>query len=182
MTFSVIAIAALAAASSFSCMVAASTAAASQKRKIAKKGGSLSVWNDEAYGDGQNDGPTVPSGPPGPPGPNDGIPIWGPCWNSDECAIPPGLDRGFCTIANGRAGKCQSGQPGAICEVTSDCVVQYDLVPPHAVCRGLKVHTGNVGIEYRKCQQWVQCTYNLLALVQQILTQQYILCFSFSFL
>ena len=219
MKFSVFAIAALAAATSSSCMVAA---AAPKSKKSAKK-----VTN------GPNNGPN--GGPYGGPTNGDIIPIGDPCMNSDDCAIPPGWDHGFCTVTNGKPGtcqsgdiipvgdecpnqynvdkdryaddhcaiplgldhgvclglrqwggasfcqsgqpgavcidtfgdcvvppgldhpvcrhgapadgdydggegiigKCQSGQPGSFCGQTSDCVIQTDLDPPHAVCRGL---------------------------------------------
>ena len=120
MKFSVFAIAALAAVRSSSCIVSATAAAASsRKRKIAKKVGAT----------GQAD---VADG--------DIIPIGDTCVAAeDHCAIPSGLEHGFCH------GTCQSGQPGAWCGQTSDCVVQNDLDPPHAVCR-------DTGSYYGTCQ------------------------------
>ena len=64
-----------------------------------------------------------------------------------DCVVPPGLDHPVCRQGapadgdydggEGIIGKCQSGQPGSFCGQTSDCVIQTDLDPPHAVCRGL---------------------------------------------
>ena len=78
MKFSVFAVTALAAATSFSCFVSAAAAAASRKRKITKK---------------VTDGPNGATGPPTP----DGIPIGGYCVSAeDNCAIPQGLNHGVC--------------------------------------------------------------------------------------
>ena len=123
MKISVYATTALAAATSFSCFVSATAAAASRKRKIMKKVGATGQTN------------------------SDGIPIGDPCTRGDDnCAIPPGLDHGVCrggtckvniyggsppTYCEGYV--CQSGQPGSSCGVTTDCVVPPGL--DHAVCR-----------------------------------------------
>ena len=119
MKFSVFAIAALAAATSSSCIVSAT---ATRKRKIMKKGGSL-------------------SGSYGATGPTDVIPIGSDCGKTSAnhnpiCAIPPELDHGVCRSGPYDFPLCQSGQPGSYCGQTSDCVVQNDLDPPHAVCCG----------------------------------------------
>ena len=132
MKISVYATTALAAATSFSCFVSATAAAASRKRKIMKKVGATGQTN------------------------SDDIPIGDPCTPGDDnCAIPPGLDHGVCrggtckvniyggsppTYCEGYV--CQSGQPGSSCGVTTDCVVPPGL--DHAVCRK------------GKCQRWVQ--------------------------
>ena len=154
MKFSFIAIAALAAVTSSSCFVsaaaAAAAAAASRKRKIAKKGGSLSV-SYEATGRPTQSCPE--DGTKCPPGDY--------CCSADDCAIPVGLTHAVCRNGGGADGgtdgdclpgnlwapmyQCQSGQPGSWCGVTDDCVVQTDLDPPHAVCRG---PTGD-----QKCQR-----------------------------
>ena len=84
-----------------------------------------------------------------------GAPLGAPgdyCTDSSDCAIPPGLDHGFCSNYDA----CQSGQPGSFCTQTSDCVVQNELDPPHAVCRGPSYGdkgTGANKISYRKCQR-----------------------------
>ena len=52
------------------------------------------------------------------------------CSDTAECIIPLGLEHGVC-----RNGKCQSGQAGARCGQTSDCLPIAGLNPPHAVCR-----------------------------------------------
>jgi len=49
---------------------------------------------------------------------------------------------------------CQSGQPGAFCGQSSDCVVITDLDPPHAVCRNEKCQSGKPGAE---CGQTSDC-------------------------
>ena len=141
MQFSLFAIAALAADTSSSCIVlATAAAAAARKRKITKKVGSLSG----SYGATRpTDGNFIPFGDP-----------CDPCTNSNDldctvcCAIPPGLDHGYCSDFNtGDDDKFQSGQPGSWCVQASNCVVQNDLDPPHAVCRGTQY--GNMG----KCQR-----------------------------
>ena len=77
------------------------------------------------------------------------IPIGGNCyavhndWHNG-CVIPPGLTQSVCLLNT-----CQSGQPGSPCRHTSDCVVQDNLDPPHAVCRGR---------QRSHCQRCVQCT------------------------
>jgi len=140
MKFSLFAIAALAAATSSSCMVAA-TAAASRKRKIAKK-----VTN------GPNNGPN--GGPPGPPPPGGLIPIGDYCTTPDDCVIPVGLDHGVCLGGNEWLVACQSGQPGSWCKQTSDCVVQNNLDPPHAVCGGPNQESqGGFKNKLYKCQR-----------------------------
>ena len=93
MKISVYATTALAAATSFSCFVSATAAAASRKRKIMKKVGATGQTN------------------------SDGIPIGDPCTRGDDnCAIPPGLDHGFCSDSKHKARTCESGQTGAYCE------------------------------------------------------------------
>ena len=126
MKFFLIAIAAFAAATSSIFIVsatAAAAAAASRNRKIAKKGGSLTV----SYG---------ATGPPTP----DGIPFGGECVPAEnDCAIPLSLTHGVCRSTNDEYHpyyndyQCQSGQPGSSCGVTDDCVVPPGL--GHAVCR-----------------------------------------------
>ena len=140
MKFSLYAIAAL----------AVSTTAAARKRKITKKGGSLpdsyeatGPINEQVFPIGDSYGAT---------GPTDGgdvIPIGGRCEKTNAnpdpiCVIPAGLEHGVCRggPSNGNVLSCQSGQSGSFCEQTSDCVVQNDLDPPHAVCRG----PGNLGV------------------------------------
>ena len=87
----------------------------------------------------------IPAASPPPPG-SDACVV-----GADDCVIPAGLTHGVCIDTGGPAvpqagvvtprssshhgGTCQSGQPGAWCEVTDDCVVQTGLTPPHAVCR-----------------------------------------------
>ena len=66
------------------------------------------------------------------------------------CDIPPGLDHAVCINSVVRHGSvyiptCQSGQPDALCEQTSDCFVQTDLDPPHAVCRESQCQSGKSG-------------------------------------
>ena len=154
MKFSLFPIAALAAATSCSCVVSAT---ASRKRKIAKKGGSLSV-SYEAIGPPTDNKWTHEQSCP-----EDGTkcPPGDYCCSADDCAIPVGLTHAVCRNGGGADGntagdclpgnfwvslyQCQSGQPGSFCGVTDDCVVQTDLDPPHAVCRG---PTGD-----QKCQR-----------------------------
>ena len=62
--------------------------------------------------------------------------------------IPPGLDHTVCRKKNSigsSVSSCQNGQPGALCAKTSDCVVQTDLDPPHAVCRLDRCQSGKSG-------------------------------------
>ena len=96
----------------------AAPATASQKRKAQKKGGSPS---GSAHG---ATGPTTDD--------NDLIPIGGSCPAdgrvkntnlNNNCAIPPGLAHGVClgTYTHDRTYiYCQTGQPGAYCEDTSE--------------------------------------------------------------
>jgi len=56
--------------------------------------------------------------------------------------IPKGLDHSVCRFGGGDA-QCQSGQPGALCGQTSDCVVQTGL--NHPVCREDKCQSGQPG-------------------------------------
>ena len=99
MKFFRFAIAALAAATSSSC-IALATATAARKRKITKKGGSLSG----SYGaTGLTDDDIV-------------IPIGGDCGKKKTnpnpiCAIPPGLDHGVCRNESDTYtfDRCQSG-------------------------------------------------------------------------
>ena len=63
-------------------------------------------------------------------------------------SIPPGLDHTVCRKKNSigsSVSSCQNGQPGALCAKTSDCVVQTDLDPPHAVCRLDRCQSGKSG-------------------------------------
>ena len=106
----------------------AAPATASRKRKTQKKG---------AHG---ATGPTDDN--------LDLIPIGDPCgicagdngYLLDNCAIPSELDHGVCLgffnidgDTNCSSVVCQSGQPGAYCENTSDCVKPPGL--EHPVCR-----------------------------------------------
>ena len=75
----------------------------------------------------------------------DGIPPGGHCSTTNDCAIPVGLTHGVCRTAGGSAHWCQSGQPGARCGQSSDCVVITDLDPPHAVCRENRCQSGQPG-------------------------------------
>ena len=61
-----------------------------------------------------------------------------------NCAVPPGLTHGVC-LGRGSWGYliCQSGQPGAMCDETSDCVVPPGL--EHAVCRPNGCQSGQAG-------------------------------------
>ena len=97
-------------------------------------------------------------------------------------SIPPGLDHTVCLRKNSglasvstSVSSCQDGQPGALCAKTSDCVVQTNLDPPHAVCREDQCQSGKSGAlcgqtddcvipkgldhavcRRDKCQRWVQ--------------------------
>ena len=155
MKFSVFAIAALAAVTSSSWKVAVSAATVGRRLKSAK-----------------NDPPPPPPGqyykkkspkknskkspptlkPPPPASESSGQTPGANCKNNSDCAIPSGLDHGFCSNYDA----CQSGQPGSVCTQTSDCVVQNELDPPHAVCRGPSrgdTGTGANKISFRKCQR-----------------------------
>ena len=149
MKFSVFAIAALATATSSRCIVSATAIAANtaaRKRKVTKKGGSLSV----SYG---------VTGPPTP----ECFSVWEgatvPCIDctlmkngtlttgdhcvpnlttGDCCAIPPGLEHGVyrpnvISIAFSQPSVYRNGQSGSSCGDTTDCVVPPGL--DHAVCR-----------------------------------------------
>ena len=64
------------------------------------------------------------------------------------CDTPPGLDHPVCIKFQGATPdldqyECQSGQPGAACDDTSDCVVPKGL--DHAVCRDDKCQSGQAG-------------------------------------
>ena len=141
MKFSVFALAALSAATSTSSRYIVA-ATASRKRKITKKGGSTSG----SYG---ATGPTN----------DDTIPIGDTCdVIDDNCAIPLGLDHGVCVFnpmdCSNRYGywTCQSGQPGAFCVETSDCVVPPVL--EHGVCRDDICQSGKSG---SSCGQTSNC-------------------------
>ena len=67
--------------------------------------------------------------------------------------IPAGLDHTVCLwqgddmAGSDPGGTCQDGQPGALCDKTSDCVKPEGLT--HPVCRG----DGSVGVKAtKKCQ------------------------------
>ena len=88
------------------------------------------------------------------------IPIGDPCLIADDnCAIPPGLEHGYCgfvPITGGQPGpvqyECQNGQPGASCDNPSDCVIPKGL--DHAVCRDDKCQSGQAGA---RCGQTSDC-------------------------
>ena len=66
--------------------------------------------------------------------------------------IPAGLDHTVCLwqsddmIGSDTGGTCQDGQPGALCDKTSDCVTPEGLT--HSVCRS----ASSVGYEAKQCQ------------------------------
>ena len=126
MKFSVIAIAALAAASSFSCFVSAAAAAAARNRKVQKKTSSSSSGVHVPHASGY--GATADSAGGQPPGTS--------CGATSDCAVPTGLTHAVC-----REGSCQSGTSGSRCGVTSDCVQPPGL--EHPVCRQGKCQWGN---------------------------------------
>ena len=154
---------ALAAATSFSCFVSATTAAVSRNRKIQKKNSSSSGATT-----GTSDGGPVPQDTECPCtttsdcdwalptysgvcvdnycqftyNPDWTFPLGGYCGYTilNHCAIPTGLTHGVC-----REGYYQTGTSGSSCGQTLDCVVQNDLNPPHAVCRNKKCQRGVCG-------------------------------------
>ena len=76
------------------------------------------------------------------------IPIGGDCYDHrDNCAIPLGFQHGVCACVMphhcGLSCECTTGQPGAWCAQTSDCVVPPEL--DHAVCREDKCQSGEPG-------------------------------------
>ena len=56
-----------------------------------------------------------------------------------------GVCRNDGAVDGASANTCQSGQPGAFCGQSSDCIVITDLDPPHGVCQENICQSGQPG-------------------------------------